>query len=222
MKKYCFFIFFCFLFASQAFAGADLAQIKILVAKKYSPLVYKTVQGNVTASNTLDANMDKAVRLIISSPESDVTPWLQKNVGKYCPKYIFAFAARLAREKAPVDEFLFWRLAALYRARMDASLCRDKSVLQYVGVLRMDFLDSAEKLYSGTSLLEEYHKHMGISPEGYAKRLKEWDAANPSGVSPDWICKSGQALESAKSYPKSQWAKRRAEFRNTYFQSVVK
>ena len=118
-------LFFSFLFCACNNESSDLQKLKSLLREQYNPVVENQQNGNITSFDTVDKNMQSAVDIILTSSESDITPWLKKHIGNYPAAFLFAFAHRLAVNKEPLEEYWFWRTAAIYRGACDASLCKD-------------------------------------------------------------------------------------------------
>ena len=54
------------------------------------------------------------------------------------------------------------------------------------------------------------------------KEAVNWDIAHPQTNSPDWICKSGHAVNTSASYPQNEWEQRRQDFKRKYTASLYK
>lgn len=217
---YLFFVLFLsFLFCGCHNESGDLQKLKSLLMQKYNPVIEQTQTGNITSFNTVDKNMQSAVDIILTSKAQDITPWLKKHIGNYPAAFLFAFAHRLAVNKEPLQEYWFWRTAAIYRGASDASLCKDKYVGQYLTVLIMNFIAPADAMYN----LEESRAFVKDKKENISllENLRAWDIKHPAKNSPAWFCASGHAVSTSDMIPSAEWPAKRKEFAKDFFEKTL-
>ena len=192
-----------------------MQKLKNLLSEGYNPVIEQQQNGNITSFNTVDKNMQSAVDIILTSKAQDITPWLKKHIANYPAAFLFAFAHRLAVNKEPLQDYWFWRTAAIYRGASDASLCKDKYVGQYLTVLIMNFIAPADAMYD----LQESRAFVKDKKENVAlvENLMAWDIKHPAKNSPAWFCASGHAVTTSDAIPLEQWPSKREEFAKDFF-----
>ena len=120
--------------------SADLRKLKELLQHPYRAETKITQAGNITSINTVDVHEEEIINLIVKSRQRDITPWLQQHAAQYCPKYLYFLAYRMAIQKAPIQDTLFWVFLAQMRAAADAALCKDPAAGQYLVLLNMEIV----------------------------------------------------------------------------------
>ena len=201
-------------------ASGELSALKQALEASYQPALQKTQQGNITSFDTVDANQQTALKIILTGTASDITPWLKKNIGKYDPIYLYAMAYRAAAvDKAPLKDMFFWSAVARIRAAADRMLCKDKYVGQYLTILNMDLIQPAAAFY-GNEIQRFVKDEQQMN--AVLKEAADWDKQHPQQNSPAWICNSGHGVSTTEAYPQAEWEKRRAEFKQQYTASIYK
>lgn len=198
-----------------------LEQLKSALQTSYRPETQINKRGNITSVNTVDQNENTALQVILLSKEPDVTSWLQEHIGEYSPKYLFAMAYRMASLKAPIRDVVFWGELARLRGAADAALCKDRHVGQYILILHLDLIQPALDLYKNDPQAQAFLANTELSKQ-VMKEAVNWDIAHPQTNSPDWICKSGHAVNTSASYPQNEWEQRRQDFKRKYTASLYK
>lgn len=192
-----------------------LSQLKELLKAPHLTQTETRKDGKITSVNNINPLQQLAIEFIISIPEPDVTQWLKEHIGEYDPIYLFAMSVRMARLKAPVQETVFWGMLAQLRSQADRALCKDKYVGQYLPLLQMDFLVPAMAAYAKDPKAQTFLKDKNWLRQNMLEAVA-WDIQHPQTNSPDWICKSGHAVQTDDAYPKNEWQKRRNDFKRTY------
>jgi len=160
--------------------------------------------GLKSLKQKMPAGYDADVMRIISSDTSkDITPWLKENAQKYDAVYMFPLVLRLIKEKAPLEETIFWLTAAKFRAAMYMSVCKyqqsDEGAL--FSAFSVETSEAVGEAFQNTPELAKYQADKAAQDKLLA-RLKEWVSKNFPSV-PDNFCKKGYA------FPEDQ---RQAEF----------
>ena len=192
----------------------ELEQIKNLIGKPYNPQKQVSKQKNITTVNTVDDNQQRVFSLISGGNSDDATTWLKENIAHYSPLYLYALANRMVLQQQPAKDFMFWFLAANLRARADAALCKDRYVGQYATGLSMQLGDLSRSVYK-----EELSQ---VDRVTVMREVVQWDKKHPQKNNPDWMCKSGHAVQTSEAYPQTEWETRRKEFKTKYTASAFK
>lgn len=198
--------------------SADLRKLKELLQHPYRTETKITQAGNITSINTVDVHEEEIINLIVKSRQRDITPWLQQHAAQYCPKYLYFLAYRMAIQKAPIQDTLFWVFLAQMRAAADAALCKDPAVGQYLVLLNMEIVYPTLHAYAKAETLMNDPEQL----KQIMKKVVAWDEQHPQTNSPDWICKSGHAVSTSEAYPQNEWEQRRRDFKREYTASLYK
>lgn len=186
----------CLLLAAAALAAChpresgDLARLKKLAAKEYAPKPQKHTQGNITSYDMTNPDRQQAMYLALNSSAPDITPYLRENANRLDPEYLFWLLARLSKEKAPLQEVLYWSYLAPLRAEQDAVLCQDETARQAPAALTYDFLLPALLPYRDELNALPPHERQGMIHQ-LTEKVDIWDRHNPPQNSPLWICYQG-------------------------------
>lgn len=216
MKKFIVCVTALFIIGCTQPSTNDIPHLKELLEKPFQTNTQVTQQGNITQINTVDETEAEINRIIITSTDPLLTTWLEENLANYAPKYLYALALRKAHTKAPIEETLFWQLAADLRSRADGSLCKDKYVMQYATVLAMEYapLDHYSQ--------KEKQKLLTSDPASIMRKVVAWDKQHPQLYPPTWFCQSGHEVNTSATFPNAEWEQRRKAFKKKYTASAFK
>ena len=178
----------------------DLHELKEALKYPYNPQKKTNDDGNTMM---LDPHQYRALEIIAYSQEEDVSQWLKNNIGQYDPVFIFAMANHMAQQRVPLKEVFFWYSLAQLRGQADKTLCKDHQVREYLTELQDAFLKPLAVLYAQNSEALAFLQDKKAVIE-VMKEAVSWDLQHPQTNSPDWICKSGYAVWSTKTYPQDQ------------------
>lgn len=196
--------------------SVSLSKLKEALPIAYQSKMKSTKNGNITSFDNVDENQSLALRIIATSTDEDITPWLKEHIEEFNSIYLYALAYRLAAiEKAPVQEAFFWSMLAKLRSGADRALCLDKYVGQYLTILSMDWTQPTVSLYKENATAQEFLTDRKQIRKVLRKVVK-WDEDHPQKKSPAWICNSGHAVSTSETYPPEEWDKRRKEYKEEF------
>jgi len=167
--------------------------------------------GLIRLKENLLIGNDKAGEIILNDKSKDITPWLKEDIHKFSPVYMFMFLQRLIGEAAPLNDILFWYMAARYRVAAYVAICQtspsgEQALFSSLIAVSRDRINYA---YKNDPQWEEFNKES--ARRKIAKSVFEWDKNNEIDY---YFCKR-QDIST-----KQEWEEKLAEFKRKYFKNI--